>query len=193
MLTAQSSLVIDHLKKQLDDQSAIGYTYFDYRDQDFQSCCNVTASLLNQVAASGTSLPADVAEAYEKSKAEETSLVTKEAERLLVATCQDFRRVYTVIDALDECDGVRHRKELIRILGHLRQRPGVRLFVTSRSYPEDIKSAFVSASQITIRANEHDLKKFITDEIDSNDASDLIDEEFKANIIHKIVNGAQDM
>ena len=196
MLMISSSLVIDHLMEySIGRDCVVAYAYFDYRDQDFQSSGNVTASILNQVAATGFSLPTEVVELHEKCKLKKkkTPPTAAEIERMLVACCQDFDRVFIVIDALDECDEIRHRRDFIRALETLAKKREVRLFITSRSYPEDIKRAFESASKITVKANGSDLKMFIAHEIDNSDVSDLIDEEFKANIVRRILGGAQDM
>ena len=171
----------------------MGYAYFDYRDHDFQSSSHITASLLSQIAATKSSLPTEVVEVYKKSGLNGSSLASQDAERVLVVSCQAFRRVFIVIDALDECDEIRHRKNFIRVLENLRQRPEIRLFITSRFYPADIKKAFEHVHQITVRANEVDLAKFISHEIDNSNASDLFDEKFKTEVIHRISRGAQDM
>ena len=76
-------------------------------------------------------------------------------------------------------DEGKHRQTSIEILHTLREQVNVRLFIASRSHPQDIKKAFDSDLHITVEAKESDLKKNLSKEIENSDAVDLIAEPFK--------------
>lgn len=188
------SLVIDRLRDDCTSQNtAIAFLYFDHRDQDYQSPDNTVASLLKQVAATRSAIPKAVSDIYKKLGEQQKRPQLQDLEKVLLITCQEFDRVFFVIDALDECDKGRHRSTFMRFLTSLQKPPNVKLFVTSRSYPEDIKRAFESAPQITVEASDSDLRRYLSREIENGGIADIIDETFKGEIIERIADGAQRM
>ena len=186
--------MIDQLRDDFTNQNAaIAFLYFDYRDQDYQSPDNIVASLLKQVAATTSKLPKAVSELHEKLGDQQKRPQLQDLEKMLLLTCQDFDRVFFVIDALDECDEGRHRRTVMQFLTSLQRTPNIKLFVTSRSYPQDIKHTFDSAPQIIIEANDSDLRRYLSREIENGGIADIISESFKVEIIERIASGAQKM
>jgi hypothetical protein len=60
-------VVIDHLRSTFADQDfAMAFFYFDYRDPDYQSPANVAASILKPLASQKPTLPLPVAELHER-------------------------------------------------------------------------------------------------------------------------------
>lgn len=186
--------MVDRLRDTFLEQNvAIAHMYFDYRDQEHQSTENMTASLLKQLAMAKPSLPQSVSELHQRLKGQQRKPQQQDLEQAFVTTCQEFDRVFIMIDALDECDENNHRKLFLDFLNNLRHNTSTSVFVTSRPHPEDVKKVLEGSSRITIKANDSDLRKYISREIQRSEAADDIDENFKMEIIEKIVQGARQM
>ncbi|KAL9612899.1 MAG: hypothetical protein Q9167_002532 [Letrouitia subvulpina] len=192
--TILTSLVIDHLSHQFEHENvAIAYLYFDYREQEVLSVERVLASLLKQVAAAKPNIPQSVLDFYKKINIQQRQAQQQELEQALLLTFQEYERVFIVIDALDECDQTTHRRNLISCLRSLQISPVVSIFITSRSHIEETNNFFEKASKIIIEANETDLEKYILWEIEQSDNVDIIDNEFRGEIVQKIGKAAQNM
>lgn len=169
------------------------FAYFDYRDQNRQSPDSVTASLLQQLSGRHSDLPEPILTLRKNSKSKNIRPQLQDLVKVFSLVCQQFERVFVVIDALDECDEGKHRQTFIEVLHTLRGQVNVRLFITSRPHSQDIKKAFDSALHIKVEAKESDSKKYLSKEIEDSDAVDLIDEPFKIKIAEKIANRANKM
>lgn len=151
------------------------------------------ANLLKQLAIPLRKLPMAMLELHQRLKSQQRRPKQQELEQALLLTCRNYDRVFVVIDALDECDVRGHRKSFLKALDNLRTESCTSIFVTSRSYPEDIKKALENAPQISIGAEDYDLQRYIAREIDNSDNADVIDESFRNEIITRVSHGAQKM
>jgi len=79
-----------------------------------------------------------------------------------------FVRTYIICDALDECHPEYQREELLPLFRRMAEEAGFRLFVTSRSHPEDIGDSFRDVPKIEIFAREEDLRSFVQSKIYNN-------------------------
>ena len=189
-----SSHIIDILRdKRANEDFAIAFLYFDYRDQTSQSPENMVASLVRQVAENKPSIPSPVMGLYSKFGSQSKNPQLEDLERTLMMTCLDFEQTFIIIDALDECDESNHRRVFLGVLERMSKRRDIRLLLTSRPHPQDIRNALKSGLQICIEANDMDLRAYLSDQLDSSGATDFIDNAFKAEIIERITNGAQKM
>lgn len=188
------SLAIDHLTSNFKTQDVgVSYFYFDYREQDIQTPAYFVASLLKQLAVQKACFPPPLLELYEKFKTESSQTLTTELSQVVKQVGITFDRLFVIIDALDECDGKRHRKEILRILKNLRV-PPFRIFVTCRPHPQDIKQHFESATRIHVEASERDLRCFCSRMIDDNEnVSELVDEALREDILFTISRNAKGM
>lgn len=177
----------------LGQKAAIGFVYFAYQDQRSQSPENVIASLLRQVASQHPVLPPSLLELYQKFRKQNRRPQVEDLELTLLEVCQNFDQTFIAIDALDECDERTSRKRFLLFLATLQQTPSIRLFVTSRPYPEDIQKAFDPAPQITVEASDADLRKYLRRRIEDSSSADIIDEGFKLHLVETIAKGAQKM
>ncbi len=186
--------MVDRLRDTFLGQNvAIAHLYFDYRDQEHQSTDIMTAGLLKQLAMAKATLPRSVLDLYQRLKDQQRKPQQQDLEQALLNTCRDFDRVFIIIDALDECDENKHRKSFLELLKSLRDNSSTNLFVTSRPHPEDVKKVLEGSSKIIIKADDSDLRKYISREIHCSEAVDDIDEDFKTKIIEKVVHGARQM
>ena len=79
--------------------------------------------------------------------------------------CNERERTFIVVDALDECDAIQERRHLLPLFQSLPY-GSTRLFVTSRPNHEDIYHVFNKVSQVTIRAPEAEIKRFVTEKME---------------------------
>ena len=185
--------MIERLRDAFEHENfAIAYFYFDYREQEAQSAEVAVASLLKQLCLAKSKLPQPVLELYTKLKGQKRPQL-QDLEQAMLSTCRAFDGVYVVIDALDECDSSVHRKAFLKFLNDMRTKSRINVFVTSRPHIGDAEEFFENCAKIEIQAEDSDLRKFVSREIDRSDAVDEIEEEFKSCIIEKIMKGAQKM
>ena len=193
-LTQFSSRVIDRLRNDhIGQKTAIAFVYFDYRDQGSQSLESTVASLLRQVVSQKSALPTSLEELYKTLGKQKLRPQVQDFERILLHVCQDFDQVFIPIDALDECDEAMRRKHFTPFLAALQKIPSIRLFITSRPYPEDIRKALDPAPQIHIQASDTDLRMYLRRRIEESGNADIIDEDFKQRLIDTVTKGAQGM
>ena len=189
-----ASLVIDQLQEDFTGHDyATVFAYFDYRDQDRQSSDSMTASLLQQISATKSELPESILNLHKKFESKDVKPQLQDLLKVFSLVSQDFDRVFVVIDALDECDEGKHRQAVIEILNKLGEQANIRLFITSRPHPQDIRMALNFASQITIEAQDSDLRKYLSHEFQNSHSAELFDESFKVEIMDKITNRANKM
>lgn len=81
---------------------------------------------------------------------------------LLQQLIPSYKRLFIVIDALDECNSA-ERKEFIAELGKF----SANVMITTRHIP-DILESFPEASRLEVRANEKDIKEYLIHEISSD-------------------------
>ena len=138
-------------------------------------------------------LPASLVELYTKLREQKLKPQIQDLERILLHICQDFDQVFIAIDALDECDEAMRRKYFLPFLAALQKIPSIRLFVTSRPYPEDIRRALDPAPQIHVQASDADLRMYLRRRIEESGNADIMDEDFKQRLIDTVTRGAQGM
>lgn len=78
-------------------------------------------------------------------------------------------------------------------LATLQQNPRIRLFITSRPYPEDIRKTFNPTPQVTVQASDADLKKYLRRMIEDSGNADIIDKDFRQHLIETVAKRAQKM
>ncbi|CAD6591949.1 MAG: hypothetical protein ASARMPREDX12_005515 [Alectoria sarmentosa] len=192
--SVMTSLVIDRLRDDhVGQKVAIAFIYFDYRDSESQSLENVVASLLRQVTSQKSILPIPLVELYTKLREQNRKPQIQDLELTLLHVCQDFDQVFIPIDALDECDEAMRRIHFLPFLATLQKTPRIRLFVTSRPFPEDIWKALDPVPQISVQASDADLRKYLRRRIEDSGNADIIDEDFRQRLIETVTKGAQKM
>ena len=154
---------------------------------------NIVASLLRQIASQSSLLPPSLIELHTKFRDQNRGTQIQDLELTLLLVCQDFNQVFIAIDALDECDEIMRQKYFLPFLTTLQQSPRIRLFITSRPYPEDIRNALGAAPQVIVEASDTDLRKYLRRRIEESGNVEVIDEEFRQILIETIAKGAQKM
>lgn len=188
------SLVIDNLKTTFQGQNiGIAYFYCDYRDQEMQSGSSMIAGMLKQLSCHMSCLPSPLLDLYENFRTKGIELNIEILQKALLDVVRQFHHTFIVIDALDECDPVKHRKSFLKVLKDFGN-SGIRLFITSRPHPDDIKCTLGAYPQIVIEASEPDIRTFLVQKIDGDgDIACLLDHQLREEIIATITQSAQGM
>src|SRR5947207_1937876 len=126
------SIAIDYLQQEaMGKQNTILYIYFDQKNK--QSGELVIRSLLKQLLLQLKTLPHDVEVAYAEAKSGNTPSCT-DLLSLFVSNVKSFKKVFVMLDALDECYRQREIDEIIEIMGRLSKVSSVKLFSTFRPH-----------------------------------------------------------
>jgi hypothetical protein len=138
-------------------------------------------------------IPKCVIDAYENVNCSGSFLPLDELEKMTLDVARSIHRPYIIIDALDECDELRHRRTILQFIDRLKQIETIRLLVTSRQHIHDINAAFHNHPQITIQAHDFDLRCYMYQELDHAGVDDIIDNIFATKIVETIIDKAQGM
>jgi Cdc6-like AAA superfamily ATPase len=186
-------VVIDELKSFVSrPESSLAFFYFDYQDADQQTPNVVLSSLLNQIVNKMSVIPKCISDAFEKQRDSNASLLPlDELLEIILDVLKNLHQTTIIIDAIDECDSLRHRKPFLNLLQRLTQVPTVRLFVTSRQNFQDITEYLNTYPQIVISAQDYDLKCYMYQEIKLSGVDDIVDDEFANDIIEEVIFKAQ--
>jgi hypothetical protein len=163
--------------------------YFDHRDEQ-QSAHVIIASILRQTVAALPVIPNPVRDMYQKLKASGHHLTLDKLTETFISVTSSLSRLFVVIDALDECDN-QHRSMVLQLLRQLEDIPNVRIFVTSRPYPQDIRTALSSSPQIEIKAHDSDLRQYMLQEVRCICESGIIDFQFAYSMISRLIEASK--
>lgn len=138
-------------------------------------------------------LPQSLADFYDRFKDEQTQDLMSELCEVFQLSCGAYERCFIVIDALDECKSLDHRKEIVGVLNGLPVSK-TSIFVTSRPHVHDIKKYFENALRLDIKASDADIKHYCSQMIEqSSSATDLIKGSLKQQVVDSIASNANGM
>jgi NACHT domain len=159
--TMISSIVVDQLCKEFQDDASIGvaYLYCNYKRQQQQKSTDLLISLLKQLVQQQPSVPEPVQALYERHKDKPTAPSFDEISNVLHSVASRYYKVFIIIDALDECPQ-ESRKLLLAEIFNLQAKAGASLFATSRLMPE-ILEAFKGSTSFQISATDEDVQKYL--------------------------------
>ena len=136
MLTSchDSSLVVDTLRDLATQQNtAIGYYYFDFTSQKDLSAVDILGSLLKQMMSEMEIVPGGILRGLREQTdaiyADEPQLVNIVQMLQLITSSQP---TFLCIDGLDECDGEQRAKVFESLRQIVEKSKGTRIFVTGR-------------------------------------------------------------
>jgi hypothetical protein len=137
---ASSSSIIRHLEKSYhsDPHISVAYFYFSFSDTEKQNTENMLRSLIVQLCGGRPDTPKPLSDLHHyRNKHLQPGL--EKLEETLQACTQDFKSVYLVIDALDECPRSNgEREKLLQLLGRVQKWTLLNLHIlyTSRHEPD---------------------------------------------------------
>ncbi|KAI9148802.1 hypothetical protein HJFPF1_10844 [Paramyrothecium foliicola] len=194
--TIISSVVIDDLYHRFPGGSEVGvaHVYCMFSQQHVQSLEYMLASLLRQLAGNLNPLPTMLTKSYDFHERNSTRPLDTELYELLRCVIAEFKRIFFIFDALDECsmhDAV--RKRLLDCLFKLQLDFGINLLATSRNHGE-IATRFMehNATILPIRAQDEDLKYFLEDQISAHGLEQL-DDDLRHMVVKEIINASDGM
>lgn len=165
--TILSSIVVEELAKQFQDDSSVCIThvYFNYQQHESQTINQVFSNLLRQLVEGQSDIPAAVRDLYKEQLKRGSKPKFEEISGLLQSLSSLHSTVFIIIDALDECpsrDG--RRNTLLSEIMKLQTALSANILCTSRPIPE-IESWFSKAVSINVRASENDVRKYLDGQI----------------------------
>jgi hypothetical protein len=154
-------------KKGLQEDTAICFAYYNYRNMQLRELHQIIAALLKQLCRKRNCIPQSLLQI--KHDALSPSLVG--TQDIFVSFVEDLRQVYVVFDALDECPEQERKDILGFITGIVTARTGchVKVFVTSRC-EMDIAKAFEDKHIPTIQIQAEyvavDIEAFVRSQVE---------------------------
>jgi hypothetical protein len=171
-----------------DEQAAIAYVYFDYKDRR-QTASNVVAWLLKQVLEQFCDIPKELVDLYKERGLETPRLDFRTTLRIF---CNGSfpGPAYIIMDAFDEC-AVGERKYILEFILHIiKTENRIRILLTSRPHVQALQCLKPIESSLEITAHEDDVRTYVETRLD--DEHELA-EVLRAEILKKLSAGAQGM
>jgi ankyrin repeat protein len=189
-------MVVDHLRSKFADKDDVGvsFAYCSHQERTKQTPVTLIGSLLKQLVQERPALCELVMPLYKNHRKCNTSPTLPEVSKALQKITAQYKRVFMVVDALDECqEDYGFRDHLLEELGSLDSQ--VSLLLTSRTHIS-VEYDFESAVPIEIRASEVDLRKYLEQRLAR--ATRLVryvrpDPELKTAIIETLLGNARGM
>jgi len=184
-----SSLVVDALGDRVSDQNAIvACFYFDFAARKEQSPTDMLGSLLKQIVNGLAGTPRAVVEAYSKNKRVLGGRRPWLSEiQTMLQTVSTSQRTFICVDALDECLAEHRQVVLISLREILKKSPGVRLFLTGRSYIQDeVQSLLETATFADIKPNKRDIITYILAKLEEDTNKDAMNAGLMRDILAKV-------
>ncbi|KAF8247817.1 ankyrin [Wilcoxina mikolae CBS 423.85] len=192
--TVITSLVVDKLLEAAGNDIGVAYIYCDYADQQDQTTEMIIASFAKQLSIGKPSICGQIQKLYEACNHGRIRPDLAKLTETLRNLCKEFKQVFFVLDALDECID-KARKSLLDQLEKV-DRSTARLFLTSRPHLLDMDERYGKYPQIPITAKSQDIRHFLQEKIEE-DARLLRlmrnKQSFKDEVIETITSKAMDM
>lgn len=175
-------------------KSKLAYFFFDYKTQAEQKPFLVVSCLLRQVLSQHNNAPKQLEALWTRfDRNEDPNLPSwLELIDIFCKLCSDTS-VYIVLDALDECDASYNRGPILEFIEKARKHH-VRLFATSRPFPEDVLYAFQGSQIVDVEASGADLDNYVREEIGKRkEAQKIMGKKLREKIVSDIVMKSQGM
>ncbi|KAJ7286621.1 ankyrin repeat-containing domain protein [Mycena rebaudengoi] len=149
--------------------AAVGYFYFDFRDDKKQLVDTMLRSVVFQLSGQSLNPYAALNSQYEKLSRGQTLPTTQDLLDILDQLLLEFQHTYVVLDALDECRGM-DLQALVQLLSNLRLRTEGSLHLLFTSQPREIFTAGLKGVQRVImesKTTQKDIEQFVSSEVRS--------------------------
>ncbi len=189
-----SSSVVDELMATDSEDVGVAYMYCDYADKDNQTAENIMASLVKQLSLRKPSTLDHIQNLYEQCGSGKAKPGVTKLTETLRNLCTVYKRIYIVIDALNECD--EESRKLLLAQFEKVDHSTVRIFLTSRPHLIEMQRKYDEFPQIEITAKDSDIREFILNNIKEKDnLLELIEDtaQLKEKIITAITSKANGM
>jgi len=146
-------------------------------------------SLLKQIVGGLAEIPAEVDEEYYKQKRVAGGRRPRLCEiQTMLQTVSTLQPTFICVDALDECVAEYRQVVLKSLREILENSPGVRLFLTGRSYIRgEVQSILAKAATfMEIKSNKDDIVTFIRTKLEEDTNKDAMNDNLRANILDRV-------
>lgn len=154
--------------------------YFDYKDTMNQNAERVFSSILKQLAGQQPRLHSKVEEKFWPT----LNVMATSLDQILsaiISVSQDFKHVYLLLDALDECE-YETQDYVISYLSRIsKDCQSFRCFITSRPHLTQMKTRLQDSIEFGLSANEADIELLVRSRLGKNRdiSSDFVEEVLK--------------
>ena len=169
--TVLASVLIDETLKRCSGlDRGVAYFYCDYKDEQSQDPVNILGSLAVQLAKQSIEGFELLQNLYRQCHEDYEQTCTVEVSSLvdtINGTCQVFRDVFIIVDALDECG--KHMAEITKILAGFpasSSGEGPRIAVLSREEEDISRTLDRDFNKIHVAARNGDLRLYVAEEMD---------------------------
>jgi hypothetical protein len=188
------SLTIDKLEEKFGAECAVAFAYIGHNDTDSQILTSILASLAKQclLKLDLNSFPKEIAESLTEIYGKGRSYQMKAGDYVkLISQCAKYcRRIFLIVDGLDECIDLSARRKLIDSLKSLQRcNNKVRLLLASRPHLK-LYSFFDHLSCISIQAKSVDIDVYIRTKLESYD---YIPHDLREEIVKHLLRNANGM
>jgi hypothetical protein len=194
---SSSSVIIDHLQDRVVHTGGrVLYFYFDYPKKSEQTPLKILATLLKQLITTDQGVPEGASKLFENIVSGKGLPSWNLLVNAFIGTCAHSEEVFLILDAMDECDEHKNRSDILDLLDRLEEQSQLRILITSRSYPSDIKEAFAEYPEIVIQASDSDIHTFLSGMILNSRrrwVKRVISGGLRERIIHEIAGKSQGM
>ena len=146
-------------------------------------------SLLKQIVSGLAEIPGEVVKAYYKHKKVAGGRRPRLSEiQTMLQTVSTSQRTFICVDALDECLA-EHRQVVLKSLREILEKsPGVRLFLTGRSYIRgEVQSILAEAATfIEIKPDKGDIVTYIVAKLEEDTNKDAMNASLRTDILTKV-------
>lgn len=192
--TIIAATVIDYLSKIRTDNVGLAYVFYQYKspkERIDQSMLIMLSAILKQLTYKVKDLPESIYQIFFKLSKNDGRPTTDEIFDALKSVSSCYSHVYIVVDALDVCDK-NDRFRLISKLRELQIASDIRFLITSRNIHK-ISHLFKNNPNIEVRANEDDIKLYITSQMDSLAYCIQNDKTLQTDVLNKVAEAAGGM
>jgi len=192
-----SSLVVDTLRDLATQQNTtIGYYYFDFRARKDLSAVDILGSLLKQMMSEMEIVPGGILRGLREQTdaiyADEPQLVNIVQMLQLITSSQP---TFLCIDALGECGGVQRAKVLELLKQIVEKSPGTRIFVTGRSpIGAEIEEHLPGrVASVSADPRKDDIIRYIRSRLAKDKTQDAMDGCLEEDILEKTLGNISGM
>lgn len=158
-----SSIVVDNLKHELQDPDVqVCCIFCDYQPAHQQTNIQLQLSLLRQIAIKDSQVLPNIAQLYTTHVERNTRPTLQEIQAQLATAARSYRKVYLVVDALDEflAQAPEEMQDFVTGVLRLQMEAPVNILVTSR-FNSAIMARFEGCQKKEIRAHEDDVLRYV--------------------------------
>ncbi|KAI1178340.1 hypothetical protein F4777DRAFT_114476 [Nemania sp. FL0916] len=158
--TVLMATVFEYLKAQKIKDAAIIQIYLANRDQKQQTASNLLPAILRQLSEQSPDLSLIIKECYKNNSSTGNKPPQKQYPLMIQSEAERFRKVYILIDGLDECSD-QTRLDLLNLVNHLLEsHTGTYLLVSSRRV-DSVGANLKDAAEIEIQARPEDTEHYV--------------------------------